>query len=187
MSSCPLVSAGHWFQDTLLISKCRGAQAPCMNQLYILWRSFICNQVFGMFRVPQHTGRTILKWKPCRGSTGFPFLMTRWWQTGRSSRRKPRPGITGRLGRYAAWLSTTLGAELWSHPSQAGLKLTLLLLSCLLFCWRSEFAAEFFHVPYPRCLLTSFLLVFFIWFKQLHLFLIFIAIKIIFFKSMYTW
>ena len=143
-------------QDAWLISKSMAVQAPGMNHLHILvFQSGLLltksltylPESCLMSRIPWHTGRTTLRWKCCRGSTGCPFLMSSGWLPGRSSRRRPGPGTTGRLGRYAC--QVLLSCSVTKAQKQTVLMLTFLLPSCLLFPWHSWFTAEFFHTPTP--------------------------------------
>lgn len=98
------------YSPSSLISKSAAVQAPGMNHLHILvfqsglllTKSLMClPKSCLMSRIPWHTGRTTRRWKRCRGSMGCPFLMSSGWLPGRSSRRKPGPGTTGRSGRCA--------------------------------------------------------------------------------------
>lgn len=49
------------------------------------------------FRIPPHTGKARQTWKRCRGFTAFPSPTPSCWKSGRSSKRKPRTEIIGKL------------------------------------------------------------------------------------------
>lgn len=52
------------------------------------------------FRTPPRTGKARQTWKPSRGFTAFHSPTPNYWKSGRSSRRKPRTEIIGKLGGY---------------------------------------------------------------------------------------
>lgn len=57
------------------------------------------------FRIPPHTGKARQTWKPCRGFTAFHSPTPSCWKSGRSSKRKPRTEIIGKLEGYVTVLS----------------------------------------------------------------------------------
>ena len=122
------------YSPSSLISKSAAVQAPGMNHLHILvfqsglllTKSLMClPKSCLMSRIPWHTGRTTRRWKRCRGSMGCPFLMSSGWLPGRSSRRKPGPGTTGRSGRCAC--QALLRCSVTKARNLAVLMLTFLL------------------------------------------------------------
>lgn len=111
--------------------------------------SFLTN-VLLVLRIPQHIGKAILKWKHCRGSMEYPFLIAKWWKAGRSSKRRPRAGTTGKSGRYAHTIVTqTPLCCPWVHLTKDSLKRGISSSFCVPFHWHLLSEAEFFR-PTPK-------------------------------------
>lgn len=109
-----------------------------------------------MFRIPQHIGKAILRWRHCSGSMEYPFLIAKWWRAGRSSKRKPRAGTTGKSGRYAHTIVTqTCHCCPWLHLTNQNLKSNIF--SSLLCSVLLTLVACSWVFPYPHSerLLTS--------------------------------